>query len=55
MTLEGIKQELGIEGIRKVSEHTVTVVFNNGHVSPASALEIRMWNMIKKLVNESGH
>lgn len=55
MTLQEVKQELGIEGIRNVSEHTVTVVLNNGHVYPASLLEQRMWKVIKRLVDETGH
>ena len=55
MTLDEVKRELGIEGIRKVSEHTITVVLNNGHCYPASLLEQRMWKTIKRLVDETGH
>lgn len=52
MKLEAAKTELGIVGIRRVSEHTVTVVINEKHCYPASALEIRMWELIKRLCND---
>lgn len=49
MTLEEMKKELGIVGIKKVSEHTVTVVLNEKHCYPASPLEQRMWNLLRRL------
>ena len=49
MTLEQIKAELGIVGIRKISEHTVTVVIDEKNCYPASNLEQRMWNLLRRL------
>lgn len=44
-----INDELGIKGIRKVSEHTVTVVKDEKTCWPASNLERKMYKLLKEL------
>lgn len=44
-----VKDELGIRGIRNVSEHTVTVVKDDKTCWPASPLEQRMYKLLREL------
>lgn len=48
MTLIDMKDLLGINCIRKVSERTTVVEYKNGYASPATPLEIRMWDLLQK-------
>ena len=49
MTLNELKEFLGINGITKISEVNRIVIGKNGHTYPASSLEEKMWKLLKGL------
>lgn len=47
MTIFDMKDLLGINTIRKVSDRTTVVEYKDGSAFPASPLEIRMWDLLQ--------
>jgi hypothetical protein len=49
MTMQDITAQLGIARLRKVSETTTVIEMTNGYVKPATQLEIRMWELLRRV------
>lgn len=49
MSIEELRQAAGIKAIRELSPTTTVVEYVNGHCSPATHLEIRLWKLLLKL------
>jgi hypothetical protein len=49
MTMLDILSELGIQGLRKVSDSTTVVELKNGYCYPATQMEERMWNLLRRI------
>ena len=49
MTRQDALAELGVQAIRRLSEHTTVVEFVGGGTRPITDLELRMWKLIQLL------
>lgn len=49
MSIDELRQAAGIRAVRELSPTTTVVEYANGHCSPATHLEIRLWKLLLEL------
>lgn len=44
-----IKHKLGVKGVRRISESTTVVEFEDGGAMPLTPFAVRMWDLLEEL------
>ena len=52
MTLPEIQARIGLFRVNKISENTVVIETTNGGCSPATPMELRMWELFQRLADK---